>query len=156
MLKWSVELSQFDVSFHLRTAIKGQALADFITECTGHTKDTKEDCHSHLKWELFVDGASNESGAGAGVILVSPEGHRIHSALRFKFDASNNEAEYEALLAGLRIARELKVENLGIVSDSQLVVNQILGEYQARGVRMATYLAKAQEFLHALGRYTIC
>ena len=76
-----------------------------------------------------MDGASNESGAGAGVILVSPEGYRIHRALRFKFDASNNEAEYEALLAGLRIARELKIENLGIVSDSQLVVNQILGEY---------------------------
>ena len=102
-----------------------------------------------------MDGASNESCAGAGVILVSPEGHRIHSAIRFKFDALNNEAEYEALLAGLCIARELKVENLGIVSDSQLVVNQILMEYQDRGVRMAAYLAKAQELLHALGRYTI-
>ena len=78
-----------------------------------------------------MDGASNKNRAGAGVILVSPEGHRIHNALRFKFDASNNEAEYEALLAGLRKARELKIEELGICSDSQLVVNQVLGEYQA-------------------------
>ena len=59
-----------------------------------------------------MDGASNENGAGAGVILVSPEDHRIHSALRFKFDASNNEAEYKALLVGLRIARELRVEDI--------------------------------------------
>ena len=118
-------------------------------------EDVKEDSHPIPKWELYVDGASNEYGAGAGIILVSPEGHRIHSVLRFKFNASNNEAEYEALLAGLRIARELKVEHLGIVSDSQLVVNQILGEYQARGLRMEAYLAKAQELLHTLGRYTI-
>ena len=111
MLKWSVELSQFDVSFHPRIAIKGQALADFITESSGHTKDTKEDSHQIPGWELYVDGASNESGAGVGVILISPEGHRIHSALRFRFYVSNNEAEYEALLAGLRIARELKVED---------------------------------------------
>ena len=90
-----------------------------------------------------MDEASNENGAGAGIILIFSEGHRIHSALRFRFDASNNEAEYEALLAGLRIARELKVEDLGIFSDSQVVVNQILGEYQARGVQMAAYLAKA-------------
>ena len=104
LLKWSVELSQFDVSFHPRTAIKGQALTDFITECAGHTEDVKEDSHPIPKWELYVDGASNECGAGDGIILISPEGHRIHSALRFKFNASNNEAEYEALFAGLRIA----------------------------------------------------
>ena len=102
-------------------------------ECTRHAEDTGKDVHQVPRWELYVDGAFNENGAGGGVILISPEGHRIHSALRFKFDASNNEAEYEALLAGLCIARELKVENLAIVSDSQLVVNQILGEYQARG-----------------------
>ena len=87
LLKWSVELSQFDVSFHPRTAIKGQALADFITECTGHTENTKEDDHRVPKWELYMDGASNENGAGDGIILISPKGHRIHSALRFTFDA---------------------------------------------------------------------
>lgn len=86
-----------------------------------------------------MDGASNENGAGADVILISPEGHHIRSALRFKFEASNNETEYEALLAKMRIARELKVEDLGIFSDSQIVVNQILREYQGQGVRISVY-----------------
>ena len=60
-----------------------------------------------LKWKLFVDGSSNENGSGAGLMLISPENHCISSILCFTFRASNNEAEYEALLAGLRLAREL-------------------------------------------------
>lgn len=91
LLKWSVELSQFDVFFHPRKTVKGHALADFITECTGHAEDTEKENHQVLRWELYVDGASDENGAGAGVIAISPEGHRIHSALRFKFDASNKQ-----------------------------------------------------------------
>ena len=74
------------------------------------------------KWELYVDGSSNEGGSGAGLILISPEGHQMHCALRFGFKASNNEAEYEALIAGLKLAREMKVESLKIYNDSQLVV----------------------------------
>ena len=60
-------------------------------------------------------------------MLVSPENHRISSALRFTFKASNNEAECEALLAGLRLAKELQVDSLMIYSDSKLVVSQVLG-----------------------------
>ena len=74
-------------------------------------------------WKVFVDSSSNENGSGAGIISISPKGHRFHSALRFGFEASNNEAEYEALLAGLRVARELKVSSVQCYSDSQLVVN---------------------------------
>ena len=69
-------------------------------------------------WKLFVDGSSNENGAMAGLILVSPEGHRVHSALCFGFSTSNNEAEYEALITGLRVALELKAEGLEIFSNS--------------------------------------
>ena len=61
------------------------------------------------KWELYVDGSSNDGGSGAGLILVSPEGHRMHCALRFSFKASNNDAEYEALIVRLKLAREIKV-----------------------------------------------
>ena len=78
-----------------------------------------------------MDGSSNDGGSGAGLILVSLEGHRIHSALRFRFKASNNEAEYEALIVGLELAKEMKVESLNIFGDSQLVVCQINDEYQA-------------------------
>ena len=69
-----------------------------------------------------MDGYFNERGLRAGLILVSLEGHRMHCALRFGFKASNNEAEYEALIAGLNLAKEMKVESLEIYSDSQLVV----------------------------------
>ena len=63
--------------------------------------------------------------------MITPDGHRFHCAIRFNFSASNNEAEYEALLAGLRLARDMNIKVLDIYSDSKLVVNQVLGEYQA-------------------------
>ena len=106
-------------------------------------------------WKVFVDGSSNENGSGAGIILISPEGHRFHSVLRFGFKASNNEAEYEALLAGLRIAQELKASSVQCFSDSQLVVNQVLGEYQARRPKMAAYLAKVKVELSMFERGSI-
>ncbi|XP_062101018.1 uncharacterized protein LOC133806941 [Humulus lupulus] len=107
-----------------RTAIKGQALADFIVEYIGTHERPEEAQVVGLVWKLFMDGSSNKNGAEAGLILVSLDGHRVHSTLRFGFDASNNEVEYEALIARLRVALELKAECLDIFSDSQLVVNQ--------------------------------
>ena len=73
-----------------------------------------------------MDGSSNDGGLGANLILISPEGHQMHCALRFGFRTSNNEAEYEALIAGLKLAKEIKVKSLEIFSDSQLVVCQII------------------------------
>ena len=70
------------------------------------------------KWKLYVDGASSENGLGASILLISLEGHKITSAVQFKFKASNNEAESEALIAGLRLASHLKIERLNIFSDS--------------------------------------
>ena len=95
-------------------------------------------------WKLFTDGSSNECHAGAGVILITPEGHRFHCAIRFDFTASHNEAEYEALLVGLWLARDMNIKVLDIYSDSQLVVNQVMGEYQARGLKMVAYLKKQE------------
>ncbi|XP_062086151.1 uncharacterized protein LOC133792258 [Humulus lupulus] len=155
LLKCSVELSQFGITYNLRTAIKGQALADFIAECIGNHEKPQGIPVVGPAWKLYVDGSSNENGAGAGLVLVFPEGHRVHSALHFGFNASNNEAQHEALIAGLQVALELKAEGHEIFSDSQLVVNQVLGEYQARGTKMAVYLAKAQEMLHNFRRFTI-
>ena len=94
-----------------------------------------------------MDGASNEGGVGDGIVMTGPEGHKMYCALRFRFEASNNEAEYETLLAGLRLARELKVTHLHVFSDSQLVVFQVKGEYQARGPKMVAYLAKVKGYL---------
>ena len=72
-----------------------------------------------------MDRSSNEGGSGASLILVNPEGHQMHCALRFRFKSSNNEVEYEALIMGLNLTKEMKVESLEIHNDSQLVVCQI-------------------------------
>ena len=86
-------------------------------------------------------------------MLISPEGHKITCALKFGFKASNNKAEYEAFLGGLRLAKEMKVGYLQIFSDSQLVVKQVTEEYQARGERMAAYLKSAQVLLKSFDRF---
>ncbi|KAM2856592.1 hypothetical protein PS2_000929 [Malus domestica] len=74
----------------------------------------------------------------------------IEYALRFKFKASNNEAEYETLLAGLRLAKHLKVKRIDIFSDFQLVVNQVNNNFDAKDSSMATYLAQTQLLLKHL------
>ena len=102
-----------------------------------------------------MDGFSNEGGSGASLILVSLKGHQMHFALRFGFKASNNEVEYEALIARLNLAKEIKVESSEIYSDSQLVVCQVINEYQMRGEKMAAYLEKAKDLLSTLSSYTI-
>ncbi|GKV15219.1 hypothetical protein SLEP1_g26021 [Rubroshorea leprosula] len=122
LIKWAVELGEFEITFQQRSAIRAQALIDFIVECTSARSDSQSEVDS---WILYVDGASSNKGSGAGAILLGPDGYRSEHALKFNFDATNNMAEYEALLLGLQLATELKVEAIQIYSDSQLVVNQV-------------------------------
>jgi ribonuclease HI len=79
--------------------------------------------------ELFVDGVSNSKGSRVEIVLVSPEGLVLEQAVWLKFSASNNEAEYETLMIGLRSRRRLGASHLQVFCDSQLVANQISGEY---------------------------
>ena len=81
------------------------------------------------------------------MMLINPEGYKIHYAICFGFKASNNEAKYEALIAGLCLACELQVHNVKIFSDSELVVNQVNDIYLIRGEKMVAYLDKAKEHL---------
>ena len=78
-----------------------------------------------LVWKLSVDRAANAQGSGAGLILTSPEGIDIEYALRFGFRASNNESEYEAVIAGLNLAHLMEVDQLEVCNNSQLVIKQI-------------------------------
>jgi len=91
-------------------------------------------------WILNVDGASNSKGAGIGIVLTTPEGYIIEQSFALGFQVSNNETEYEAVLAGLRMAITLGVTWLEVWCDSSLVVNQVSGEYVVRDARMAEYL----------------
>ncbi|XP_027156054.1 uncharacterized protein LOC113756621 [Coffea eugenioides] len=149
MTKWAVELAEHDLSYRPRTAIKAQALADFLAEGASLTPaelvPTPPDTPTVEPWVLFVDGASSKEGSGAGLLLTSPTGEELTYALRFDFPASNNEVEYEALLTGLRIAHQMGITAIRVRSDSQLVVLQIRGEYEAKDEVMKKYLAKVRE-----------
>ncbi|XP_052197300.1 uncharacterized protein LOC127804473 [Diospyros lotus] len=124
-----------------RQAIKGQALADFIVECTP-SKEAKEE--NITEWLLFVDGASSSQGNGVGVVLIPPEGESLEYSLRFAFPSSNNVAEYEELIVGLKLARKLEVAQLIAHSDSQLIVQQYYGQYETREPVMGQYLHKVR------------
>ncbi|XP_015965110.1 uncharacterized protein LOC107488845 [Arachis duranensis] len=97
LIKWSIELSEFDIQYQPRGSVKSQYLVDFVAELTEPYLDAES-----LEWTLFVDGASNLQGSGVGILLESPEGIIMEHSLRFSFKASNNQVEYEALIDGLR------------------------------------------------------
>ncbi|XP_074351159.1 uncharacterized protein LOC141690316 [Apium graveolens] len=159
MLKWAVELGQFDLEYMPRTAIKGQVLADFLLEFDSavddkalvmlhplHDEESLEK-FPHPWWILHIDGTVNYGGAGAGIVLVSSERHHLMNAIHFKFYATNNDAEYEALINGLKITLEMEVRNLIARSDSELVVNQMNERFQARGSRTELYLRCTQRLI---------
>ncbi|GJV64422.1 reverse transcriptase domain-containing protein [Tanacetum coccineum] len=127
MQKWSIQLGEFGIHYRPRVSVKGQVLADFIVERPedeGQDNSAKEEEPLPARWTLFTDGSSCVDGCGAGVILTDPEGMEFTYALRFQFETTNNEAEYEALIAGLRIAEKMGVRNLEVNVDSKLVANQ--------------------------------
>nr|GEY45694.1 reverse transcriptase domain-containing protein [Tanacetum cinerariifolium] len=102
-----------------RKSVKGQILADFLTEMPDENPPAAPVGETQqVSWTLFTDGSSCVDGSSAGLILISPEGTKFTYALRFQFAASNNEAEYEALIAGLRIAAQMGVQNVHVSVDS--------------------------------------
>ncbi|CAN1313709.1 Transposon Tf2-6 polyprotein [Linum perenne] len=139
MSKWAVELSEYDVHFQPRTAIKAQALADFVVEGCVRAEGRPDDY-----WELYVDGASSKNGAGAGIVLKSPQGILHETALRFSKARTNNAAEYGALIAGLKMAKSMGVSHLKIFSDSAIVVNQLSGVYEVREETLVPYNDQAK------------
>ncbi|GAV84178.1 RVT_3 domain-containing protein [Cephalotus follicularis] len=133
LVKWSVELGEYNVKYEAIPTIKSQVLDDFVGDNT-LTKCMEEDSSENKKglWKLSVDGSSYISRSGVGLVLTSPDGWTLEHVLRFGFKATNNETEWEALIAGLTIAKHLEVQKLEASSDSQLVVGLVSGEYEAR------------------------
>ena len=117
LAKWAVEFNGLGVQFQPRRAIKGQALADIFAEWG--TQDESEE----PIWQLLTDGSSRLIGAGAGLVLITPKGKVIEYALKFQFKATNNEAEYEAVIAGLQLCNALEARIISLQTDLHLVVN---------------------------------
>ncbi|KAM2295289.1 hypothetical protein ACFX1S_035120 [Malus domestica] len=144
MIKWAIALGKFDISYQPKQVEKGQAEVDFIADFTYHVdivstpkevvslpSEAQKTEPTASAWSLYVDGSSNQQGCGVGLVLTTPDKLAMKYVLRFKFKASNNEAEYEALLAGLRLAKHLGVTNNFDTKDSS----------------MAAYLAQTQLLL---------
>ncbi|KAL0292486.1 UNVERIFIED_CONTAM: Ribonuclease HI [Sesamum radiatum] len=121
---------------------KTQALTYFVSEMAGAPM---EDALKVEKWLLHMDGYSTTQGSGVGIVITSPYGEDLEFAIKFGFKASNNEAEYEALVIGMRLAYEIGARNLVAYSDSQLIVKQVEGTYEAKEENMIHYLQQIAE-----------
>ncbi|VFQ59321.1 unnamed protein product [Cuscuta campestris] len=106
-------------------------------------------------WSMSVDGAAGPKGYGGGVVFTTPEGFKVYHALIFNFKLTNNEAEYEALIGGLRLAKTLQITCLRIKSDSSLVVGHINGNMEAKGEKMQKYRDLARALLKDLTEYVM-
>ncbi|XP_030970847.1 uncharacterized protein LOC115991267 [Quercus lobata] len=153
--KWGMILGTFDIRYMPRTAVKGQVLADLVAEFAEPTAEGKEvsvllgagervsstvSPRRLTWWKAYIDGASNQRGSRLGLVLLSPEGITIEKSLRLGFSATNNEAEYEALLEGMRMIRKMGGKSVDMFSDSRLIVGQVNGDMEAKDERMQEYL----------------
>ncbi|XP_072061995.1 uncharacterized protein [Arachis hypogaea] len=149
LIKWSVELSEFDIQYESRKTLKSQVLADFISEMTKDTHNTE------VSWSIHVDGASNKEGSGAGILLKERDKVVAEQSLQFRFNASNNQAEYEALLAGLKLALQLQIPRIIAYCDSSLVVHQIKGEFQVKDPLLEKYWLITKDLISKFKEFNI-
>ncbi|XP_065628026.1 uncharacterized protein LOC111988600 [Quercus suber] len=146
LIQWAVKLSEFDVRYQPRNAIKAQALPDFIVEFTPSYEDLdgKEDSK---RWVVHVDGSSMLHTGGIGVVLQSPEGDKLKYKVCLQYQTTNNEVEYKALLKGLELAKSVEADSVLVLGDSQLVIGQVNGTCEAKEDRMKKYLKKVLRFV---------
>ena len=155
--KWGIILGAFDIKYMPRTSIKGQVLPDLVAEFTEPQIEELQSVRNMDEklvgtisqyrlptWEVYVDGASNQKGVGIGLVLMSTEEVVIEKSLRLDFLATNNEAEYEALLVGMTMVQRMGRKSIKLFLDSRLVVGQVRGEFEAKDERMQGYLGQVK------------
>jgi ribonuclease HI len=135
---WGIELSPLDITYEKRKAIKSQILTDFIAEWLELQSAGPPDLSS--VWTMYFDGSKRIQGIGAGVVLISPQGDKLKYVLWMSFpQASNNEAEYKALLHGMKMAKTCGATRLKILGDSNLVVQQVMNKCDTVSDNMTAY-----------------
>ena len=122
-------------------------MANFITEFTLRDGQGAEDTR---QWNIYTDGSSNRRTGGAGVVIQTLEGDRIECMIRLDFPTTNNEAKYEALVAGLDLVKAAGAENVVVHCDSQVVTSQINGGYECKNERMKRYLEEVKNRISSL------
>jgi ribonuclease HI len=156
--KWTVELSGYHITFEPRTAIKSQVLADFIIDWTEAIM--QPDTSAEKVWTIHCDGAWCHAGAGAAAVITSPIGvkHRYAARLSFALESdrcTNNVAEYEAVILGLRKLRALGVTTCIIRTDSKVVVGQVEKDYAAKDPALMQYLAAVRSLERQFKGFTL-
>ncbi|KAG8481686.1 hypothetical protein CXB51_026571 [Gossypium anomalum] len=155
MARWQILLSEFDIVYVNQKAVKGSAIADFLAsraledyeplnfefpnEDLMYVATTEENPREGNPWKLNFDGASNAVGNGIGAVLVSPNGDHYPFTSKLDFDCTNNMAEYEACIMGIRAAIERKIKALEVYGDSALVIYQLKGEWETRDPKLIHY-----------------
>ncbi|KFK22473.1 hypothetical protein AALP_AAs51959U000100, partial [Arabis alpina] len=152
LAKWAIELSEYDIEYKGRTCNKSQVLADFLIELP--EDQSAKEVRPGIR-ELHVDGSSSKNGSGVGIRLASPTGEILEQSFRLGFRASNNEAEYEAIIAGMRLAQGLNIEHVHAFCDSQLVSNQFSGEYATKDDRMEAYQKIVKDLALTFKEFTL-
>jgi ribonuclease HI len=156
--KWAAKLSEYHITFKPRTAIKSQVLADFIVDWTGPARQQEEP--SEKVWIIHCDGAWCHAGAGAAAIITSPTGvkHRYAARLSFALESdrcTNNIAEYEAVILGIRKLKALCVTTCIIKTDSKVVAGQIEKHYSAKDPALLQYLTTVRSLEKQFKGFTL-
>jgi len=140
-------LSEFNIQYRPRTAIKGQVFADFIAKFTNVGGQGAEEAP---QWSIYTDESSNKQAGGVGVILHSPKGDKIECMVLLDFPTTNNEAKYKALIAGLDLPRAAGAENLIVYYDSQVVTSQVNGDYECKNEWIKKYIEHVKDQVNNL------
>ena len=106
-------------------------------------------------WSMHFDGSRQLEGSGAGVVLTSPKGDKLAYVLQLHFDCTNNMAEYEALLHGLRLAKEMNIKRIRCFGDSYLVAQQVSGTWDSKDVNMAAYRREVEQIAGFFSGYQV-
>jgi ribonuclease HI len=137
---WGITLGPWEITYQRQSAIKSQVLPDFIVEWTEAQMPKLPDLSNC--WTIYIDGSKRVSGAGAGVVLVSPQGDKMRYVLRMRFaNPSNIEAEYEAVLHGMRMTKAYGATRIKIHGDSNLIAQQVMKECDGTCANMILYRA---------------
>ena len=150
--KWGMILGTFDIKYMPHTSVKDQVLTNLVAEFVegpveNESKEHRMDEKSvglvamqePLRWKVYVDEAANQKGSGVGLVLISPKRLVVEKSLRLDFLATNNKAEYRALLEGMSMVQRIGGKSVTMFSDSRLVIGQVKGELEARDERMQGY-----------------
>ncbi|XP_008222339.1 PREDICTED: uncharacterized protein LOC103322224 [Prunus mume] len=161
LARWLLQLSDFDITCTTPKAIKGQAMIDMLAlfpeveesilykEALGELRKMVVVATEEELWTLYFDGSSTSKGGGAGVMLINPEAQATTLSFKLNFSCTNNMVDYEAFIMGMSTAREMCVEKIKIIGDSNLVLSQLQGSFAMNEATLAPYRTTTERLVNS-------